>query len=39
MLNVAEFKQLSILNFVPQGRGRENESILMLTDDEFKKVQ
>ena len=36
MLNVAEFKQLSILNFVPQGRGRENESILMLTDDEFK---
>ena len=36
MLNVAEFDELSILNFVPQGRGRVNESILSLSEDEFK---
>lgn len=36
MLNVAEFDELSILNFVPQGRGKDNASILSLTEDEFK---
>ena len=28
MLNVAEFDELSILNFVPQGRGKINEDLL-----------
>ena len=37
MLNVAEFDELSILNFVPQGRGRVNENILSLSEDEFKE--
>ena len=37
MLNVAEFDELSILNFVPQGRGRVNENILSLNEDEFKE--
>lgn len=35
MLNVAQFQRLSILNFVPQGRGKENEESLSLTPEEF----
>lgn len=37
MLNVANFNQLSILNFVPQGRGKDNESILSLNEEEFQE--
>lgn len=37
MLNVANFRQLSILNFVPQGRGEKNESLLSLSDEEFEE--
>lgn len=37
MLNVANFDQLSILNFVPQGRGKENERILSLNEEEFQE--
>lgn len=35
MLNVAEFDELSILNFVPQGRGKVNKNLLSLTESEF----
>ena len=35
MLNVAEFDELSILNFVPQGRGKTNKDLLSLTEEEF----
>ena len=37
MLNVANFDQLSILNFVPQGRGKENENLLSLNEEEFQE--
>ncbi len=37
MLNVAEFDELSILNFVPQGRGKINEDLLSLSENEFKE--
>ena len=37
MLNVAEFDELSILNFVPQGRGKTNKDLLSLTEEEFKE--
>ena len=37
MLNVAEFDELSILNFVPQGRGKINEYLLSLSENEFKE--
>ena len=37
MLNVANFDQLSILNFVPQGRGKDNESLLSLSEEEFQE--
>lgn len=40
-LNIGEIKNLSILNFVPQGRGEENEKKLMLSKEEmaeFKQI-
>ena len=37
MLNIAGFKELSILNFVPQGRGNTNKDNLSLSEDEFKE--
>ena len=35
MLEIAKIKNISILNFVPQGRGLKNETNLMLSDDEL----
>ncbi len=37
MLNVACFDSLSILNFVPQGRGEINKDLLFLLENEFKE--
>ena len=37
LINVAEFDELSILNFVPQGRGKINEDLLSLSENEFKE--
>lgn len=40
-LNIGEIKNLSILNFVPQGRGKDNVSDLALNSEEmeeFKKI-
>ncbi len=40
-LNIAEINNLSILNYVPQGRGADNVDELMLTSEEmleFKKI-
>ncbi len=34
-LEIAGIKNISILNFVPQGRGRENREELMLSEDEL----
>ena len=34
-LEMVGVKNISILNFVPQGRGRENKEILMLDDEEL----
>ncbi len=39
LLNIAEIKQLSILNFVPQGRGEENKNILMLSPEEMEEFK
>ena len=36
-LKIAEIEKISILNFVPQARGRENEEELMLSQEEFKE--
>ena len=36
-LEIAGIKNISILNFVPQGRGRENKNELMLDDEELKE--
>lgn len=36
-LEISGVKNISILNFVPQGRGRENKEELMLDDDEMKE--
>lgn len=36
-LKIAEIENISILNFVPQARGRENEEELMLSQEEFKE--
>ena len=36
-LEIAGVKNISILNFVPQGRGRENKEELMLNDEELRK--
>lgn len=35
ILNIAEIKKLSILNFVPQGRGRINQELLMMDTEEL----
>lgn len=35
MLNIAEINNLSILNFVPQGRGYNNKNKLLLSEEEF----
>ena len=35
MLNVAEFDELSILNFVPQGRGKINEDLLYMAIEQM----
>lgn len=37
ILNCAEVAQLSILNFVPQGRGEQNRDLLMLSPEEMKE--
>lgn len=37
MLEIAEVKNISILNFLPQGRGKNNETDLQLTDEELKE--
>ena len=37
ILNIAEIRNLSLLNFVPQGRGEINKQELMLNDDEMKE--
>lgn len=37
LLNIAGFPSLSILNFVPQGRGKDNVDSLMLSDEEMKE--
>lgn len=37
LLNIAEIRNLSLLNFVPQGRGEINKEILMMTEDEIKE--
>ena len=36
-LEIAGVRNISILNFVPQGRGRENKEELMLNDEELKE--
>ena len=36
-LKIAEIEKISILNFVPQARGRENEEELMLSQEELKE--
>ena len=36
-LKIAEIENISILNFVPQARGRENEEELMLSQEELKE--
>ena len=36
-LEIAGVRNISILNFVPQGRGRENKNELMLDDEELKE--
>ncbi len=36
-LEIAGIKNISILNFVPQGRGRENKDTLMLNDKELQE--
>lgn len=37
MLEVAEIKNVSVLNFVPQARGKENKDELMLNEEELKE--
>ena len=36
-LEMSEVKNISVLNFVPQGRGRENKEELMLNEEELKQ--
>ena len=36
-LEIAGINNISILNFIPQGRGRENREILMLSDEELRE--
>ena len=37
LLNIAEIRNLSLLNFVPQGRGEINKEELMMSEDEIKE--
>lgn len=37
ILNIAEIKNLSLLNFVPQGRGELNKDLLMMSEEETKE--
>ncbi len=37
ILNIAEIKNLSLLNFVPQGRGEINKDELMMNENEIKE--
>lgn len=37
ILNIAEIKNLSLLNFVPQGRGEINKAELMLNEEEIRE--
>lgn len=37
ILNIAEINNLSLLNFVPQGRGEINKEELMMSEDEIKE--
>lgn len=37
LLNIARIQQLSILNFVPQGRGAQNRDQLMLSESEMQE--
>lgn len=37
MLEIAEVKNISILNFLPQGRGKINQNDLQLSDEELKE--
>lgn len=37
LLNIAEIRNLSILNFVPQGRGEANKELLMMNKDELEE--
>ncbi len=37
LLNIAEIRNLSLLNFVPQGRGEINKDELMMSEDELKE--
>lgn len=37
LLNIAEIKNLSLLNFVPQGRGKTNQNELMMTEEEMRE--
>lgn len=36
-LEIGNIKNISVLNFVPQGRGRENKEELMLSEEELKE--
>ena len=38
-LKIADVKNISVLNFVPQGRGRENQNELMLNQEELKEFE
>ncbi len=37
LLNIAEIRNLSLLNFVPQGRGEVNKDELMMSEDELRE--
>ncbi len=39
LLNIAEVKNLSLLNFVPQGRGKVNESKLKMSKEEYEEFR
>lgn len=39
LLNIAEINNISILNFVPQGRGKENYKDLLLNSEEMREFK
>lgn len=39
LLNIADFPSLSILNFVPQGRGEKNKNKLMMSSEEMEEFR